>query len=141
MNKEFKIIDLTHTLHSAIPAWDGNCNFELSVDSDYKDCTPPDLFRTHKIKSSAGIGTHMDASAHVIPNGRTIDKLTLEELVTDCVVVDVSNEADEDYLITPDVITKFEENMEKVSILCDFLYSGTILGTPKNKTIIYFKRA
>ncbi len=109
MNKEFKVIDLTHMLSSDIPTWDGGCGFELSIDTDYKDCTPPDLFRTQKIKCNAGIGTHMDAPAHVKEGGRTIDKLNLEELVTDCVVIDVSKEADENYLIMPEVIEKFEK--------------------------------
>ena len=109
MNNEFKITDLTHRLLPETPSWDGGCGFDLSIDTDYKDCTPPNLFRTQKIKMSAGLGTHMDAPAHVIPNGRTVDKLTMEELVTDCVVIDVSSEADAVYVIKPEVIKKFEK--------------------------------
>ncbi len=109
MTKEFKIVDLTHSLSSEIPTWDGSCGFELSIDTDYGDCTPPDTFRTQKIKCGAGIGTHMDAPAHVIPNGRTIDQLSLEELITECIVIDVSSAADENFLIMPDVIEKFEK--------------------------------
>ncbi len=108
-----KIIDLTHRLLPEIPTWDGSCGFELSIDTDYKDCTPPDLFRTQKIKCGAGIGTHMDAPAHVKEGGLTIDNLNLEELVTDCVVIDVSSEADAVYVIMPEVVEKFEnENGE-----------------------------
>ena len=114
MSKEFKKIDLTHTLSSEVPSWDGGCGFELEIDVDYKDCTPPDLFRVQKIKSSSSIGTHMDAPAHAVPGGRTIDKLTLEELVTDCVVIDVSNEADENYVIMPAAIEKFEREHGEV---------------------------
>lgn len=108
MNKDFKIVDLTHTLSPEIPTWDGSCGFELSIDTDYKDCTLPDLFRTQKIKCGAGIGTHMDAPAHVKEGGLTIDKLNLEDLITDCVVIDVSAEADSVYVIKPEVIEKFE---------------------------------
>ena len=43
--KNFKIIDLTHTLTSSIPTWDGDCGFELTRSCDYSDCTAPDLFR------------------------------------------------------------------------------------------------
>ena len=88
MTGQFKIIDLTHSLSNNIPSWDGKADFELSIVTDYKDCTPPDLFRTQKINASVSLGTHMDAPAHVIPGGRTIDKLTLEELVVNCVVID-----------------------------------------------------
>ena len=114
MNKEFKLVDLTHQLSSEIPTWDGSCGFELSIGTDYKDCISPNLFRVQKIKCGAGIGTHMDAPAHVIPNGRTIDKLSLEELVTDCIVIDVSAEAGEDYIVLPEVVEKFEKEQGEI---------------------------
>ncbi|KKT00996.1 MAG: hypothetical protein UW07_C0014G0007 [Candidatus Nomurabacteria bacterium GW2011_GWF2_43_8] len=114
MDKELKVVDLTHTLSEIIPTWDGSCGFELSINSDYKDCTPPNLFRTQKIKCGAGIGTHMDAPAHVVPGGKTIDKLTLEELATDCAVIDVSEEANENYIIMPQVVEKFEKEHGKI---------------------------
>lgn len=114
MNKEFKVIDLTHSLSNAIPAWDGKADFELSMVTDYKDCTPPDLFRTQKIHASMSLGTHMDAPAHVIPGGRIIDKLTLEELVADCVVIDVSREAHEDYLVMPSAVENFEKQHGRI---------------------------
>ncbi|MEK9184744.1 MAG: cyclase family protein [Patescibacteria group bacterium] len=100
-----KVIDLTHTLSSEIPFWDGNCYFELSIDGNYEK----DMFRSQKIKCNAGIGTHMDAPAHAVPGGRTIDKLTLEELVTDCIVIDVSSEANEGYTIKPEIVEIFEK--------------------------------
>ncbi len=109
-----KIIDLTHTLLNKIPTWDGSYNFELSIDTDYKDCTIPDLFRINKIKCGAGIGTHMDAPAHVAEGGRTIDLLTSSELIAECIVIDVSHEADENYIITPDVILKFEKEHSEI---------------------------
>ena len=115
MNGQFKILELTHPLSSDIPSWDGKADFELSTITDYKDCTPPDLFRTQKINASVSLGTHMDAPAHVIPGGRTIDKLTLEELVVDCVVIDVSQEAHENYLVMPSAIEKFEKEHGEIA--------------------------
>ncbi len=109
MNNPQKIIDLTHTLHPEIPTWDGSCGFELEVATDYKDCTPPDVFRTLNIRCGSGIGTHMDAPAHAIPGGKTIDRLSIEELVVDCVCIDVSAEADENYLVMPEAVEKFEK--------------------------------
>ena len=78
-----KLIDLTHTLSDCIPSWDGKADFALTAVTDYKDCTPPDLFRTQKIHASVSLGTHLDAPAHVIHGGRTMEKLTFEELVVD----------------------------------------------------------
>ncbi len=109
MNKEFKVVDLTHVLHKDIPGWDGDCGFKLSLSLDYKDCTPPNVFRKHDISTPCGVGTHMDSPSHVIPGGRTIDQITMEELVTDCVVIDVSHEADDNYIIMPVVVEKFEK--------------------------------
>ena len=60
------------------------------------------------------MGTHMDAPAHVIPGGRTIDKLTPEELVVDCVLIDVSQEADKNYLVMPSAIEKFEKEYGEI---------------------------
>lgn len=114
MNGQFKILELTHSLSNNIPSWDGKADFELSTVTDYKDCTPPDLFRTQKINASVSLGTHMDAPAHVIPGGRTIDKLTLEELVVDCVIIDVSQEANENYLVMPSAIEKFEKECGEI---------------------------
>lgn len=114
MDKKFKAIDLTHEILPEIPTWDGSCGFELSINTDYKDCTPPDLFRTQKIKCGAGIGTHIDAPAHVKEGGLTIDKLSLEELITDCIVIDVSSEADELYVIKPEVIESFEKQYGEI---------------------------
>ncbi|HEY4513188.1 MAG TPA: cyclase family protein [Candidatus Paceibacterota bacterium] len=134
MNSSFKIIDLTHTLSPEIPFWSGKSAFELEVKTDYKDCTPPDTFRTNKIKCAAGIGTHIDAPAHVVENGRTSDKLTLEELVVDSVVIDVSGEADEKYIIMPSVVEKFEKEHGQIppgSLVIFYTGWDKLWGTPK----------
>lgn len=107
-------IDLTHTLSKDIPSWDGTADFELAVVSDYQDCTPPDLFRNQKLGTSVSLGTHIDAPAHVVPGGRTIDMLTTEELVTHCVVIDVSSEAGEGYKIVPASVEKFEQQYGQI---------------------------
>lgn len=110
-----KIIDLTHMLSPEIPTWDGGCGFEFFIDTDYKDCTPPDVFRTQKIKCNAGIGTHMDAPAHCFPEARTIESLDMDSLATDCIVINVSGEADENYLIMPKAVEKFEKEYGKIN--------------------------
>ena len=105
-----RIVDLTHTLSEKIPFWDGSCGFEIDITLDYKDSTPPDLFRTQKIKMNAGIGTHIDAPAHCIEGGKTIERLSMDELVVDCVVIDVSASADENYVVSKEVVENFERN-------------------------------
>jgi kynurenine formamidase len=114
MATPMKIIDLTHTLSGDIPTWDGSCGFELVIAKDYKDFTAPDLFRVQKITCGAGSGTHMDAPAHVVPGGVTIDQLDVNGLFSDCVVIDVSAQANENYIIVPMVIDEFEKEHGRI---------------------------
>ncbi len=114
MKNQPKVTDLTHTISAAIPAWDGKPDFELQTTTDYPDCTPPNLFRIQKQTIGMSVGTHIDAPAHVIPGGRTVDQLTAEELVAECVVIDVSAEADEHYVVMPAAIEKFEKQYGEI---------------------------
>ena len=109
-----KIIDLTHTLASDIPTWDGDCGFHLALQTDYKDCAGPDLFRLQKITTRAGMGTHIDAPAHCFPGTKTTDAIKLESLITDCVVIKVNDRADENYVLMPEVIQKFEGDYGRI---------------------------
>ncbi len=104
-----KTIDLTHTLTSDVATFDGGCGFTLSTNCDYKDCIEPNTFRTQNVTCCAGIGTHMDAPAHCVIGGRTIEKLELAELITDCVVMAVDAADDQDFLILPSVVEEFEK--------------------------------
>lgn len=61
----------------------------------------------------AGIGTHIDAPAHCFPKGKTINDLSLETLISPCVVIDVSQEADENYCVEIGIIKNFERNYGK----------------------------
>lgn len=103
------LIDLTHPLDADIPAFGGARSFELRITGDYQDCTPPNLFRTQSIEMLGGAGTHMDAPAHCIPGGKTIDALDENDLFADCVVIRVDNVAKEDYVIPPEVVHAFEK--------------------------------
>jgi kynurenine formamidase len=68
-----------------------------------------------KINMLAGLGTHMDAPAHCISGGRTIENFTLEELISPCVVIDVSIRAHELYSVTKSDIVLFEHTYGKIN--------------------------
>lgn len=114
MEKPKKVIDLTHTLHSAIPGWDGDCGFRMSLALDYGECAEPYLFRKHAIATPSGVGTHIDAPAHCTPGGKTVEALDIDDLVTDCVVIAVDASEKEEYILTPEAIQKFEEQHGKI---------------------------
>jgi kynurenine formamidase len=94
----YNIIDLTHELGQDIPSWDGNCGFRHEVLLDYEDCTIRNRtlrtevqFRVQKLHMEAGIGTHIDAPAHCIPGGTTVEQLELKNLAAPAVVIDISS--------------------------------------------------
>ncbi len=106
----YKLIDLTHTLDESIPSWNGGCGFRHEIKMDYSDCTSDVKFRVQQIKMHAGIGTHMDAPAHCIPGGVTIDEILLDNLIAPSVVIDVSRSAHERYRVSIEDIEDFERN-------------------------------
>lgn len=108
MTFPFKIIDLTHTLSDTIPTWNMSCGFRTETKLDYHRCDGPDKFRVQQLTMHAGIGTHMDAPAHIIPGGNTIESMELHKLATTCVVIDVSQHAYPTFSVTKNHILKFE---------------------------------
>lgn len=110
MNKPFpfSVIDLTHTLDETIPTWAGSCGFQHHIQSDYGDCQGEVKFRVGQLMMNAGIGTHLDAPAHCIPGGLTIEQIPLSQLLAPCIVIDVSEHCDERYQISIKDIKNFE---------------------------------
>ena len=105
----YRIVDLTHTLDEDTPSWTGSCGFSHETKLDYADCTTETKFRVQQIKMHAGIGTHMDAPAHCVPGGATIDQLPLSDLITSCIVIDVSAASHERYSLSVQDIEYFEK--------------------------------
>jgi len=110
----YKIIDLTHTLTTTTPSWEGDCGFQDETVLDYAACTSDVKFKVQKIHMYAGLGTHMDAPAHCIPGGKTIDTLGLENACAPCVVIDVSKEAHESYQLSATTIHEFEHQYGEI---------------------------
>lgn len=108
MTFPYKLIDLTHTLDSSIPTWNGGCGFNQDLHLDYADCEGEDKFRVMKLRMHAGIGTHMDAPSHCILGGKCIHEFEVDELILPCFLVDVSGKAQERYSVTPEDIVAFE---------------------------------
>ncbi|MBX3487775.1 MAG: cyclase family protein [Candidatus Paracaedibacteraceae bacterium] len=104
----YKLIDLTYTLKSDIPTWNGRCGFNHDLHIDYSDCPGDDKFRVMKLSMHAGIGTHMDAPSHCISGGRCIHDFNVNNLVFPCVVIDVSDKCHERYSLSVQDVLDFE---------------------------------
>lgn len=115
MNFSHTLIDLTHELHPDVPAWNAENGFCCEIQCDYAQCKTNPAFRIHKLKMHAGIGTHMDAPAHCMPRGNSIDRIPLPLLISPCVVIDVTSQAHERYSVTPEDILSFEHTYGPIS--------------------------
>lgn len=109
MNFAYQLIDLTHTLDENSPSWNGGCGFHPDMKLDYEDCPDEVKFRVQQIKMHAGIGTHVDAPKHCIREGRTIEQLSINELVSPVILIDVSAQAHERYSVSVEDIAIFEK--------------------------------
>lgn len=110
MKFPFNVIDLTQTLTTNSPSWALGCGFNHETTLSYDECTTEVKFKVQQLAMPAGIGTHIDTPAHCIKNGLAAAELDLikHHLITQCVVIDVSLNAHERYIITPQDILTFE---------------------------------
>ncbi|MBP9752344.1 MAG: cyclase family protein [Proteobacteria bacterium] len=110
----YSLVDLTHTISSEIPTWNGTCGFFQDIKLDY-DPDPNKLsFRVQQLKMHAGIGTHIDAPCHCIPGGMSVDQLSLKKLIAPCVVIDISNKAHERYSLSVQDVKDFENEFGQI---------------------------
>ena len=115
MEFPYHIIDLTHTITSTSPAWNLDCGFKHRFMHDYDDNEGDVKFRVNHVSFPAGMGTHMDAPAHVIKGGMTIDQIPLQHCIKHGVCIDVSSKADANYCVTPDDILKYEQTHGRIA--------------------------
>lgn len=119
--KSGQLIDLSHLVAPGIPTWDLSCGFELTLASDYA----ADGFRIQHMQTPAGIGTHLDAPAHVCPGGRSSSQFSLAELLKPCVVIDVRAQSHAGYSVSVADIKHFERQYASLAPGCFvIIYSG-----------------
>ena len=64
------------------------------------------------------IGTHIDAPAHVVKNGKSLDKYDLDKFIGNAIVIDCRKENE----LTMKVIKKYEQRIKKVDFV--LFYTG-----------------
>jgi arylformamidase len=84
------IWDLTHPLHEGMPAFPGDPPFERQV---LKRLAAGDPFELSRLGLSAHAGTHVDPPAHFVAGGATVDRLTIDALLGEAVVLDLTGVA------------------------------------------------
>ena len=123
MSRNFPIngtlIDLTHEYSNETLYWPTEKGFEL--ESEYDGINEKGYYYSaKKFCAPEHGGTHMDAPIHFLENGKTVDQISLSDLIGDCVVIDVSTKAqsDPDYQISEHDIKNWENSFGTIPDSC-----------------------
>jgi len=103
MHKQFTFVDLTHTITTSIPAWQGTDSFSTNIIRDYHQG-----HRTQQFNIGSNTGTHLDAPAHFDQSKPMIDDIPLDKLIVPACVIDVSSKCAEECRISADDVAAFD---------------------------------
>lgn len=80
-----KLYDLSHLLNNDSPVYPGTKKpwFEPAATIDKEG------FRETKLCFESHLGTHIDAPAHMLENGKTLDEMALESFTGDALIISV----------------------------------------------------
>lgn len=113
MLDNFTLIDLTHTITTSIPSWQGTSSFSFTIIKDYHQGV-----RTQQFQLSSNSGTHMDAPGHLKKSAQMIDQIPLSHLFVPVYVIDVSAHTSEDYIVPLQVVTDYEKQHGQIPPNC-----------------------
>lgn len=83
------LIDISHSLHPDMPVWPGDPPFQREERLTFEK----DGLRLSTLHIGAHCGTHLDAPAHFLKEGTTVESLSLETLIGPAYVADLRGTA------------------------------------------------
>jgi arylformamidase len=92
-----RIRDISVPISPEVPVWPGDSNVVLE---QIRAISKGDSSTDSRLACSVHTATHVDAPAHFIDNGATVEQLPLEVLIGKAVVIDIPD----DDIITPEII-------------------------------------
>jgi len=116
-----KILDISWPLHSATTGYKNKKVIHFKQIKQFAQ----DNVRETTITLSSHSGTHVDAPAHFLRDGKTIDQLPLTHLIGRCKVIDLTS------------LSKciFSEDLEKTTVAIDIKKDDIILLKTANSSI------
>src|SRR5918997_2288228 len=106
-----KVVDLTHEFTAGFPVYTGNAPARRTLTR-----VDPDGFYKQEWTFDEHSGTHMDAPAHFVADGRFTPQLRMRELVLPIVVIDIASRArrNPDTVVTADDLRRFERRHGRI---------------------------
>lgn len=92
IDNTMKIYDISMEINSDMPVYNGKESLKPIIKVD-RDFTMGPAYES-RLEMNMHTGTHLDRGLHMIPDGSTIDTLSLDQVVTKCKVFDLSNADD-----------------------------------------------
>ncbi|WP_320170236.1 cyclase family protein [Maridesulfovibrio sp.] len=122
-----KLLDLTHPITENMPVFPGSPLPKLQPIA----AVETEGYREHSISITTHTGTHIDAPAHILNEGLTLDQMDIGCFFGSAAVLDCRRPATEGRQIEIDDLREFEEIISENDFL--LLYTGwdTFWGTEK----------
>lgn len=106
-----RVVDLTHVLSPSFPVWPGNAPF---VSLPTSRVGPGNSgFATNWVSFAEHSGTHVDAPAHKIGSGITVDRIAASDLVAPLAVISIDGRGPRSTLGVADVVA-FEKRHGRI---------------------------
>ncbi|MDX9832845.1 MAG: cyclase family protein [Anaerolineae bacterium] len=83
-----RIYDVTVPISERMPVWPGDPPVQIERVSELSG---GDSFNVSRLHIGSHTGTHVDAPAHFLPQGQTVDRLPLDVLVGPAIVLDMED--------------------------------------------------
>ena len=111
-------IDFTHIIHPSMSTFPGTPAPELTTVAT----VPANYYRETKLTLYSHMGTHIDAPAHIIENGRTLDQFPADHFIGSAVIIPCPIHSNEPYLVID--MSALEPYMDSAEA-ADFLIFST----------------
>jgi len=97
-----RVEDMTHTIHENFPTYFGESQFSMQQKFNFAE----HHFNLFQYTVNEHTGTHIDAPLHFSKDGKSVDEISVENLIAPLCVIDISARAAEnaDAQVTPDDI-------------------------------------
>jgi kynurenine formamidase len=108
--QRMKLYDLSHLLNNETPVFPGMSKPEFKPAGKLET----DGYRETRFEMDSHTGTHIDAPAHMLENGKTLDQLQLEAFSGKALIISVPGNSKS---IGEDLLVQFEEKLKKAEFV------------------------